>query len=226
MKKYSGQIIFNIIVAVLGAIIFSTAGIGNSIGASIGFVIVLMSLLSGGNYYFVNLAATGKKVFQPSYVINEQTFESLNEPHDYIEVMKDLKNYPLCRQEASQMIEQWELYKKKSEALDAISSSGGVYEVVNQDIESVMLNNMTLFMKRAVILQASSRQDEIMAHKAYLKELTGRNEKILSDYTNLLIEASQLTGDDKAKSEVKSLNLIIDSIRDYRKELEREDNDL
>ncbi len=225
MKKYTGQIIFNLIVALSGALLYGTAGIGDSTGASIAFVLVLMSLLSGGNYYFIKLASTGKKAFQPSYVINEQTFDNLNEPKDYLEVMKNLKNYPLCRQEASRMIEQWELYKKKSEALDAITSSGGVYEVVNQDVESVMLNNMTLFMKRSAILQAASRQDEINMHRAYLRELTGRNEKILNDYTNLLIEASQLTGDDSGKSEVKSLNLIIDSIREYRKELEREVNE-
>jgi hypothetical protein len=86
-----------------------------------------------------------------------------------------------------------------------------------------MLNNMILFMKRAAILQSASRSDEIAIHRKYLTELVGRNDKVLKDYTELLIEASQLTGDDSGKAEVKSLNMIIESIRAYRQELESGD---
>lgn len=186
-------------------------------------ILLLMSILSAGNYSFIKHSGSGKKAFQPSYVLTEQTFDSLNEPKDYIEVMKDLRNYPLCRNEAAQMIDQWNTFRKKAETLDAISSSGGVYEVVNQDVESVMLNNMILFMKRAAILQSASRNDEITMHKRYLSELLSRNDKVLKDYTDLLIEASQLTGDDSGKAEIKSLNMIIESIRAYRQELESGD---
>ena len=98
-----------------------------------------------------------------------------------------------------------------------------MYELANQDIESVMLNNMVLFMKRAAIMQSSSQNSEINMHKAYLGELIRRNDKILKDYTDLLIEASQLTGDDVNGAEIKSLNTIIDSIREYRKEMENGD---
>ena len=82
-----------------------------------------------------------------------------------------------------------------------------------------MLNNMVLFMKRAAIMQ-SSNNNELNMHRNYLKTLVASNDKILGDYTNLLIEASQLTGDDSGKAEIKSLNLLIESIRDYRKDLE------
>lgn len=225
MKKYLGQIIFNSVIALTGLIMFGATDITDSKGVSVLLILALMSILCGGNYAFIRLAGSGKNVFQPSYVLTEQTFDSLNGPKDYIEVMKDLRNYPLCRQEADRIIEQWNTFQKKSATLDAISSSGGVYEVVNQDVESVMLNNMILFMKRAAILQSSSRNDEINMHKGYLRDLIGKNEKILKDYTDLLIEASQLTGDDSGKAEVKSLNMIIDSIRAYRKELESGDNE-
>lgn len=223
LKKYLGQIIFNSVIALSGLLMFGATDISDSKGGSVALILLLMSILSAGNYSFIKMANSGKKAFQPSYVLTEQTFDSLNEPKDYLEVMKDLKNYPLCRNEAAQMIEQWNTYRKKAETLDAISSSGGVYEVVNQDVESVMLNNMILFMKRAAILQSASRSDEIAIHRKYLTELIGRNDKVLKDYTELLIEASQLTGDDSGKAEVKSLNMIIESIRAYRQELESGD---
>ncbi len=223
LKKYLGQIIFNSVIALSGLLMFGATDISDSKGGSVALILLLMSILSAGNYSFIKMANSGKKAFQPSYVLTEQTFDSLNEPKDYLEVMKDLKNYPLCRNEAAQMIEQWNTYRKKAETLDAISSSGGVYEVVNQDVESVMLNNMILFMKRAAILQSASRSDEIAIHRKYLTELVGRNDKVLKDYTELLIEASQLTGDDSGKAEVKSLNMIIESIRAYRQELESGD---
>ena len=136
--------------------------------------------------------------------------------------MKDLRNYSPCRAEAIKMVQQWELFRKKSATLNAISYQGGVYEVVNQDVESVMLNNMVLFMKRAAIMQSSSN-NELNEHRKYLRSLVASNDKILGDYTNLLIEASQLTGADSGKAEIKSLNLLIESIRDYRKDLESGD---
>ena len=213
LKKYLGQIIFNSVIALSGLLMFGATDISDSKGGSVALILLLMSILSAGNYSFIKMANSGKKAFQPSYVLTEQIFDSLN----------DLKNYPLCRNEAAQMIEQWNTYRKKAETLDAISSSGGVYEVVNQDVESVMLNNMILFMKRAAILQSASRSDEIAIHRKYLTELVGRNDKVLKDYTELLIEASQLTGDDSGKAEVKSLNMIIESIRAYRQELESGD---
>lgn len=223
MKKYLGQIIFNCIVAAVGVIVFScTSILDYGVIAALG-IILLMFTLCAGNYLFVKAADTGRKAFQPDYILTEQTFDSLDDPESYIEVMKDLKNYSPCRQEASKVIEQWELFRKKSATLNTISSSGGVYEVVNQDVESVMLNNMTLFMKRAAIMQSSSNQAEINLHKSYLRSIVAGNDKILGDYTNLLIEASQLTGADSSKAEIKSLDLLIQSIRDYRKELESGD---
>lgn len=223
MKKYLGQIIFNCIVAAVGVIIFSCTNILDNGAASALGIILLMFTLCTGNYLFVKAADTGRKAFQPDYILTEQTFDSLDDPESYIEVMKDLKNYSPCRQEAAKVIEQWELFRKKSATLNTISSSGGVYEVVNQDVESVMLNNMTLFMKRAAIMQSSSNQAEINMHKGYLRSIVAGNDKILTDYTNLLIEASQLTGTDSSKAEIRSLDLLIQSIRDYRKELESGD---
>ncbi|WP_295081749.1 hypothetical protein [Ruminococcus sp.] len=223
MKNNLGQIIFNLIIAGLGALIFGGTNILDSAGLSIIAIILIVAVLSAGNYFFVKVAALGKKAFRRSYMIDENTFDSLNEPDDYINVMKDLKDYPLCRQEASKMIEQWELFRKKSETLDTISSSGGVYELVNQDIQSVMLNNMTMFMKRTAIMQSSSRYEEINTHKGYLRMLTDRNDKILQDYTNLLIEVSQMTDNERNSTEIRSLKLIIDSIHEYKKEMESED---
>lgn len=223
LRKYIGQIVFNIIIAGLGAMIFGGTNILDSAGLSIIAIILIVAALSAGNYFFVKLAALGKKAFQRSYMIDEHTFESLNEPEDYINVMKDLKDYPLCRQEATKIIEQWELFMKKSETLDTISSSGGVYELVNQDIQSVMLNNMTMFIKRAAIMQSSSRYEELNTHKSYLRMLTDRNDQILRDYTNLLVEVSQMTDNERNSTEIRSLKLIIDSIHEYKKEIESED---
>ena len=223
MKNNVGQIIFNIIVALLSVFLFSGTHINDSVLLSVLVIILVVTLLSLGNYYFVKLAATGKTAFQPSYIINEHTFESLNDPEDYLNVMKDLKDYPLCRLEASRIIEQWNSFKKKSGTLDTISTSGGVYELVNQDIQSVMLNNMTMFIKRTAIIQSSSRSDEINAHKNYLRMLIGRNDKILNDYTDLLVEVSQMTDTERDSTEIKSLKLIIDSIHEYKNEIERED---
>ena len=223
LRKYIGQIVFNIIIAGLGAMIFGGTDILDSAGLSIIAIILIVAALSAGNYFFVKLAALGKKAFQRSYMIDEHTFESLNEPEDYINVMKDLKDYPLCRQEATKIIEQWELFMKKSETLDTISSSGGVYELVNQDIQSVMLNNMTMFIKRTAIMQSSSRYEELNTHKGYLRMLTDRNDKILHDYTNLLVEVSQMTDNERNSTEIRSLKLIIDSIHEYKKEMESED---
>lgn len=222
MKKYLGQIIFNLIVAAAGAVLFTSTGILDSAATAVLGIVALMASLCAGNYFFVKLADEGKKAFQPDYIITEQTFDSLNEPESYLEVMKDLRNYSPCRQEAIRMVQQWELFKKKSATLNAISYQGGVYEVVNQDVESVMLNNMVLFMKRAAIMQSSSN-NEMNEHRNYLRSLVASNDKILGDYTNLLIEASQLTGEDSGKAEIKSLNLLIESIRDYRKDLESGD---
>ena len=92
MKKYLGQIIFNLVIAGLGALIFGGTDILDSAGLSIIAIILIVALLSAGNYYFVKLAALGKKAFQRSYVIDENTFEALKEPNDYIDVMKDLKD--------------------------------------------------------------------------------------------------------------------------------------
>jgi len=222
LKKYSGQIIFNLMAAASGLLIFGATNILSNTPLAIVAVIVLMAILCYGNYFFVKLAGSGRKAFQPDYIINEQTFESLDDPESYIKVLKDLKDYIPCRIEAAKMIEQWELHKKKSATLTAISYSGGVYEVVDQDVESVMLSNMELFIKRTAIMQ-SSTGDEIGMHKNYLRELLARNDKILNDYTNLLIEASQLTGEDSGKAEVQSLDILINSIKEYRKEIESGD---
>lgn len=223
IKKYLGQIIFNIIAAGAGVYLFSETGILSSTVMTIAAIIALMTAICAGNYYFVKQADSGRTVFQPEYVITEQTFDSLNDPQSYIEVMKDLRSYPQCRQEAIRVIDQWETFKKKSVTLNAISYSGGVYEVVNQDVESVMLNNMILFMKRAAIMQSSSKGEEMSLHRKYLREIVARNDKILGDYTNLLIEASQLNGADSANAEIKSLDMLIQSIKDYRKEIESGD---
>lgn len=225
LKKYLGQIIFNLVVACIGAALFKgVPAVADSAVATISAIVALMSALSVGNYMFIKQVNSGRKAFQPQYVITESTFENLNDPQDYIEVMKDLKDYSLCRQEAQKMIDQWTAFKKKSETLNAISSSGGVYDVVNQDVESVMLNNMVLFMKRTAIMQSASKQEALTIHKSYLKSLTDSNDKILSDYTSLLIEASQLTGEDSNKAEIESLQLLIDSIRNYRSSLEKGEN--
>lgn len=223
MKKYLGQIIFNCLVAAAGVVLFAATGITDSILLTIAAIVGLMTTLSVGNMLFVKQMSSGRSAFQPGYILTEQTFDSLVEAQDYIEVMKDLRNYAPCRIEAGKMIQQWELFQKKSATLKTISYSGGVYEVVDQDVESVMLNNMVLFMKRAAIMQSSSNNAEMNMHKGYLKTLLVRNDKILTDYTNLLIEASQLTGDDSGKAEVQSLDLLIKSIRDYRNELESGD---
>jgi len=223
LKNYIGQIVFNLIIATAAVLLFSCTGILDSAALSIIAIILIVALLSVGNYFFVKYASLGKKAFQKAYVIDEQTFESLNEPEDYLNVMKDLRDYPLCRQEATRLIEQWELFQKKSATLDTISSGGGVYELVDQDIQNVMLNNMTLFIKRAAIMQSASRNEEIGMHKGYLRMLTQRNDTILRDYTNLLVEVSQMTDSEKQNSEIKSLSLIIESIREYKKEMESED---
>ncbi len=226
MKKYLGQIIFNLVTAGLGAAALSgnVIDLGEGAFAKIILILLVMGILTTGNYLFVKQSESGRKAFQPVYVLTEQTFSNLNEPKDYLEVMKNLKEYPLCRVEAQTIIEQWNIFQKKSETLSTISSSGGVYDVVNQDVEEVMLKNMVLFMKRAAILQSSSRQDDINIHKAYLRNLIDRNNKILKDYTNLLVEASQLTGSDSANAEVESLQVLIDSIKTYRSKLERGDD--
>ncbi len=219
LKKYLGQIVFNCAAAAVGALVFTSMGVLDNAAAAVFAIVAFMTAMCAGNYFFVKLAGEGKKAFQPDYIITEQTFDSLNEPDDYIKVLKDLRNYSPCRQEAVRLIQQWELFKKKSATLNAISYQGGVYEVVNQDVESVMLNNMVLFMKRAAIMQ-SSAGNELTEHRKYVRSLVASNDKILSDYTNLLIEASQLTGTDSGKAEIRSLNLLIESIRDYRKDLE------
>ena len=159
MKKYLGQIIFNIVAAAAGAVMFTSTGILDSAATAVLGIVGLMASLCVGNYFFVKLANEGKQAFQPDYIITEQTFDSLNEPESYLEVMKDLRNYSPCRAEAIKMVQQWELFRKKSATLNAISYQGGVYEVVNQDVESVMLNNMVLFMKRAAIMQSSSNNE-------------------------------------------------------------------
>jgi hypothetical protein len=223
LKKYLGQIIFNLIIAGFGMLLFGGTNILDSAGLSIAAIVIIVGLLSIGNYYFVKLAALGKKAFKRSYVIDEHTFESLNQPEDYLNVMKDIRDYPLCRQEATRIIEQWELFVKKSETLDTISTGGGVYELVNQDIQSVMLNNMTMFMKRTAIMQSASRYEEVSTHKSYLRMLTERNDKILNDYTNLLVEVSQMNDNERSNTEIRSLKLIIDSIHEYKKEIESED---
>ncbi len=210
--------------AAAAALLFGVVLAGvESVAAKIAGIIALMSVVTLGNYRFVTQAASGRKAFQPQYTITEATFDNLNEPQDYINVLKNLKDYSLCRQEAQKMIDQWHSFKKKSETLNAISSSGGVYDVVNQDVESVMLNNMVLFMKRTAIMQSASKQEVLTVHKNYLKELTDSNDKILNDYTSLLIEASQLTGEDSSKAEIESLQLLIDSIRNYRSSFEKGD---
>ena len=53
--------------------------------------------------------------------------------------------------------------------------------------------------------------------------LTERNDKILKDYTDLLVEVSQMTDNEKNNTEIRSLKLIIDSIHEYKKEIESED---
>ena len=106
MKNNLGQIIFNAITALAGVIIIGATGMINYPAAAILFIILLMFILSAGNYYFIKLANSGKKAFQPSYVLTEQTFDSLNEPKDYLDVMKDLKDYPPCRLEAIRMLDQ------------------------------------------------------------------------------------------------------------------------
>lgn len=226
MKNYLGQIIFNLVTAGLGAAALSGnfIDLGDGSFGKIVMILLVMGILTSGNYIFVKNSATGKGIFKPSYVLTDKTFENLIEPKDYIDVMKDLKDYPLCRNEAQIIIDQWQAFQKKSETLSTISYSGGVYDVVNQDVQDVMLKNMVLFMKRAAILQSASRQDEINVHKAYLRTLIDRNNKILGDYTNLLIEASQLTGTDSANAEVESLQVLIDSIKNYRAKIERGDD--
>ncbi|MCR4794046.1 MAG: hypothetical protein K5898_02540 [Ruminococcus sp.] len=223
MKKYLGQIIFNVIVAVIAVLLFGCTDLLDNAVLSIIAIIATVALLSWGNYYFIKAASLGRKAFQRAYIIDEHTFESLNQPEDYIAVMKDLKDYAPCRQDASKLVEQWEVFQKKSATLETISGGAGVYELVNQDIQSVMLSNMLLFMKRTAIIQSASRNGELNIHKDYLRMLTRRNEKILNDYTNLLIEVSQLTDSERKNTEIKSLSLIIESIHDYKKEMESED---
>ena len=223
MKKYFGQIIFNVTVAIMSVLLFGCTDLLDSALLSIIAIIATVALLSWGNYYFIKIASLGRKAFQRAYIIDEHTFESLSQPEDYLAVMKDLKDYAPCRQEAARLIDQWEVFQKKSVTLNAISDGAGVYELVNQDIQSVMLSNMLLFMKRTAIIQSASHNGELNMHKDYLKMLTSRNEKILNDYTNLLIEVSQLTDSERKNTEIKSLSLIIESIHDYKKEMESED---
>ena len=223
MKKYFGQIVFNVTVAIMSVLLFGCTNLLDSAVLSILAIIATVALLSWGNYYFIKIASLGRKAFQRAYILDEHTFESLNQPEDYLQVMKDLKDYAPCRQEAARLIDQWEAFQKKSVTLNTISDGAGVYELVNQDIQSVMLSNMLLFMKRTAIIQSASHNGELNMHKDYLRMLTGRNEKILNDYTNLLIEVSQLTDSERKNTEIKSLSLIIESIHDYKKEMESED---
>ena len=223
MKKYFGQIVFNVTVAIMSVLLFGCTDLLDSAVLSILAIIATVALLSWGNYYFIKIASLGRKAFQRAYILDEHTFESLNQPEDYLQVMKDLKDYAPCRQEAARLIDQWEAFQKKSVTLNTISDGAGVYELVNQDIQSVMLSNMLLFMKRTAIIQSASHNGELNMHKDYLRMLTGRNEKILNDYTNLLIEVSQLTDSERKNTEIKSLSLIIESIHDSKKEMESED---
>ena len=217
MKKYLGQIIFNLVMAAAAFIIFSNKFISGSF-LSIGFIILLMAVLSAGNYLFISTDSSKKNP-----MITEDTFEQLETPQDYINVMKILTEYSACKNDANKMLEQWETFTKKSETLSTIASGSGIYDVVNKDVEDVMLKNMLLFMKRTAIIQSASRNEKISLHKAYLHELTERNNKILNDYTKLLVEVSQITENGSENTNVESLEMLIDSIRNCRKDIEKGD---
>lgn len=219
MGKYFGQIMFNCAAAAAGAVIFTSTAIIESAPSAVLGIAVLIAVMCAVNYMFIIAAGKGRMTYRRDRIITAQTFDSLNQPESYIRIMKELRNYYPCRQEADRMVRQWELFRKKSATLKTISCAGGVYEVIDQDVGSVMLNNMELFMKRAAIMQ-SSDGTELQMHRNYLKTLTARNDKILGEYTNLLIEASQLTGENSDKAEIRSLKLLIESIRDFRNETE------
>ncbi|MBR1591571.1 MAG: hypothetical protein IJ666_00960 [Ruminococcus sp.] len=218
MKKYLGQIIFNLIMAAAALVIFSNKSVSDSFFLFIGFIILLMAVLSAGNYFFIQTDSREKKA-----VITEETFRQLETPQDYINVMKKLADCNICSAEANKIIGQWEIFLKKSETLNTISSGGGVYDVVNQDVENFMLKNMKLFMKRTAIMQSASDSEEIKLHKAYLHEITESGEKILDDYTRLLVEASQITENGSGNSGVESLEMLIGSMKNYRNSLEKGD---
>ena len=222
MKKYLGQIIFNLVIAAAAFIIFKNDFISDSV-LSIGFIILIMAVITAGNGLFVQLDSSGKNTAQKPYTITEDTFEKLETPQDYTDVMKKLTDYNVCSSYASKMLEQWETFRKKSETLDTLCSGGGVYDVVSKDVEEVMLRNMKLFMKRTAIIQSAARTERIDMHKSYLYELTEKNNKILNDYTRLLVEVSQMTEKGSDSSDVESLEMLINSIKNYRQDIEKGD---
>ena len=217
MKKYLGQIIFNLVMAGIAAYVFGKSPIADSLFLSIGAIILMMAVLCGGNYIFVQ--TDGKKITQKSYIITENTFEKLETPQDYLDVMKEISDYDICRTEANKILEQWETFRKKSETLNTICSGGGVYDVVNHDVEEVMLKNMMLFIKRTAIIQSASKNEKISLHMAYLNAIIERNNRILNDYTKLLVEVSQMTDGDSENTGLESLEMLIDSIKNCRQEL-------
>ena len=164
MKKYLGQIIFNLIIAAATFIIFTNDFISGSV-LSIGFIVLIMAVITAGNYFFIQLDSSGKNNSMQPYFITEDTFEHLETPQDYLNIMKTLTDYNVCSPYAYKMIEQWESFQKKSKTLDTLCSGGGVYDVVNHDVEEVMLRNMLLFMKRTAIIQSASRNEKINLHK-------------------------------------------------------------
>ncbi len=223
MKKYGVQIIFNVIAILLGT--FLLRAVGSSAGKPVRIIIILalLAVLCGGNIIFIKKADSGKSVFEKDYIIDQNTFKNLDKPEDYIEVMKDLKSYSKCGYEAEKIIQQWELFQKKSQTLSTVSFEGGVYDVVNGDVESVMLGNMVMFMKRVAIIQSADKGESVTQHREYLKQIVASNEKILSDYTNLIVEASQMSSDSPTNGEVESLQILTQSIKDYREKIERGD---
>jgi len=207
---------------------------GTNFQVALGITLVIMSIIVFlyGNYH---LLQPSKRPPNVTYTLDE-----LDEPEEFVEVLKKYQRIQIFREDISMSINQIEILQRKRVKLDEVlfqaysedvSEFGNLKKVVD-DTCNLMYENLKKMIKRLSLFDEQeyikiinnqyssdafvSKRQLYEEHIRYVKTIVNQNEAILLEFDNLLVEISKADDFGTSIDNLDSIKGTISAMKSFR----------
>lgn len=238
-KKQMGKIIFlNACIIILNIIIFSEGILGfsissdNTLVSALSITTILMSIIvfAYGNY----------KLIKSLYSKASYIMEDLDSPKEYEDALLKYRNKAALSENINTLINQISQLERKKKSLETVlfqkyQDNAEDFDSLNQIVEDtgkLMFENIRKILSRMEIfdqkeyerLKMDHGDSEIIyakmqiykEHMLYVRKYIDKNEAILIQFDNLLIEVSKIGDTDEGEKGLDNLEAIVASMKKLR----------
>lgn len=233
-------ILLNGVIIALNIILFSkgigglSLSDGTNFQVALGMTVIIMSIIVFlyGNYH---LLQPSKRPSNVTYTLDE-----LDEPEEFVEVLRKYQRIQVFREDISMSINQIERLQRKKIKLDEVlfqtysedvSEFGNLKKIVD-DTCNLMYENLKKMIKRLALFDEQeyikivnntystdafvSKRQLYNEHIRYVKTIVNQNETILLEFDNLLVEISKADDLEGGIHNLDSIKGTIDAMKSFR----------